>query len=168
MSWDAVGAVAELVGSFAVVLTLIYLAVQMRQNSTIAVAESEREILASWDDAVQNIIQNNSTMLPAMRDLASLDEDEIHIAIARMAKLIQAHHMIWRMTKLNQISMDTVTATDRVIGMLLSTPGGRAYWEESRFSWPHAEHVDSILEVFSGPSWIEFNETFIKKLRSDA
>lgn len=33
MNWEAVGAVAELVGAIAVVLTLAYLAVQIRQNS---------------------------------------------------------------------------------------------------------------------------------------
>ncbi len=33
MNWDAIGAIAELAGALAVVITLIYLSVQMRQNS---------------------------------------------------------------------------------------------------------------------------------------
>jgi len=33
MNWDAIGAVSELVGAVAVVITLIYLAVQIRQNT---------------------------------------------------------------------------------------------------------------------------------------
>ena len=33
-SWDAVGAIGEIVGAVAVVMTLAYLSVQIRQNST--------------------------------------------------------------------------------------------------------------------------------------
>ena len=33
MNWDAVGAIAELIGGLTVLLTLIYLSVQIRQNS---------------------------------------------------------------------------------------------------------------------------------------
>jgi len=33
MNWEAIGAVSETIGAIAVVVTLIYLAVQIRQNS---------------------------------------------------------------------------------------------------------------------------------------
>ena len=33
MNWDAIGAIAELIGAIAVVITLIYLAIQVRQNT---------------------------------------------------------------------------------------------------------------------------------------
>ena len=38
INWDAVGAVAELAGAMAVVATLGYLALQIRQNSRLASA----------------------------------------------------------------------------------------------------------------------------------
>ncbi len=40
MNWEAIGAVGEIVGALAVVLSLIYLAIQVRQNSNMARAES--------------------------------------------------------------------------------------------------------------------------------
>ena len=46
INWEAVGALAELAGALAVVLTLIYLAVQLRQNSALlkaSIAASTRE-----------------------------------------------------------------------------------------------------------------------------
>lgn len=46
MNWDALGAIAELAGALAVFLTLIYLAVQLRQNSKLvksSIAASTRE-----------------------------------------------------------------------------------------------------------------------------
>ena len=33
MNWDAIGAIGEIVGAFGVMVTLIYLALQIRQNS---------------------------------------------------------------------------------------------------------------------------------------
>lgn len=33
MNWDAIGAIGEIVGAGAVVLTLIYLSIQLRQNT---------------------------------------------------------------------------------------------------------------------------------------
>lgn len=33
MNWDAIGAIGEVVGALAVVISLVYLALQIRQNS---------------------------------------------------------------------------------------------------------------------------------------
>ncbi len=33
MNWDAIGAIAELLGAIGVILTLVYLATQIRQNT---------------------------------------------------------------------------------------------------------------------------------------
>ena len=39
MNWEAIGAISEIIGAIAVVVTLIYLAVQVRQNSEIQAAD---------------------------------------------------------------------------------------------------------------------------------
>jgi hypothetical protein len=33
MNWEAIGAIAELIGGFAVLVTLVYLSIQVKQNS---------------------------------------------------------------------------------------------------------------------------------------
>ncbi len=48
MNWDAVGAIAELVGATAVVLTLVYLSIQLRQNTRAVEHATERGV---WEDA---------------------------------------------------------------------------------------------------------------------
>jgi hypothetical protein len=42
MNWDAIGAMAELLGAIAVVATLAYLSVQLRQNTASVRASSAR------------------------------------------------------------------------------------------------------------------------------
>ena len=63
MNWDAVGAIGEVMGAAAVVLTLIYLSIQVRQNrklqeASLAVAQREStneitRLLASNRDALR-------------------------------------------------------------------------------------------------------------------
>ena len=52
MNWDAIGAIGEIVGAIAVVVTLLYLAKQTRSNARALDATSSREFayrLSEWD-----------------------------------------------------------------------------------------------------------------------
>jgi len=48
MNWEAIGAVGEIIGAMAVVLSLIYLAIQVRQNSNMARAESRLRLVDTF------------------------------------------------------------------------------------------------------------------------
>nr|MDJ0879585.1 hypothetical protein [Halieaceae bacterium] len=45
MNWDAIGAIAEVLGAVAVLVTLIYLSLQIRLSNRLAEAESQRELM---------------------------------------------------------------------------------------------------------------------------
>ena len=44
MNWDAIGAIGELLGAAAVLVTLVYLSIQIRQNSKMMKANSKQSI----------------------------------------------------------------------------------------------------------------------------
>jgi len=48
MNWDAIGAVGEIVGATAVVVSLIYLAVQVRQNTNASKAATVQDMTNKW------------------------------------------------------------------------------------------------------------------------
>jgi len=51
MNWDAIGAIGEIVGAIAVILSLIYLALQIRQNTTTTQGSNELVMsrsVANW------------------------------------------------------------------------------------------------------------------------
>jgi hypothetical protein len=160
MNWDALGAVAELVGSAAVILTLIYLAMQIRQSSNIASAEASRDSTKIWDDALQDMIRNNATMLPALKNLAVLDQDARYAVVSRIARLIQAHGIMWQQSELGVASEQTLAIADKALASVLTTPGGRAYWAKSGAFWIHPDHVDRMIQSYEGPSWVEFFDEF--------
>ena len=53
MNWEAIGAVGEVLGAFAVVLTLVYLAVQIRQNTSSTRASTYSATTDGWHNYMQ-------------------------------------------------------------------------------------------------------------------
>ena len=79
MNWDAIGAIAEGVGAIAVVVTLAYLAVQMRIANKLHQLESFRyvnvrlEKICEW---FSHSVENASIINRGRKSLTSLDDDE--------------------------------------------------------------------------------------------
>ena len=55
MNWDAIGAIGEWAGAVAVVVTLFYLAMQVRQSNVVALAEAERDFWTTWHGVVNRV-----------------------------------------------------------------------------------------------------------------
>ena len=60
MNWDAIGAIGDLVGGVAVIVSLVYVGLQMRQGNKISKSESLRELASEakelflwWSDPEQ-------------------------------------------------------------------------------------------------------------------
>ena len=58
MNWDAIGAIGEIVGALAVLATLIYLAIQVRQNSVLQRAQTHQQLAHDRTLNIQMMIQN--------------------------------------------------------------------------------------------------------------
>ena len=56
MNWDALGAIAELVGAAAVLATLIYLSAQIRQNTKMMKASSKQSISDASQQAIYKMV----------------------------------------------------------------------------------------------------------------
>jgi len=50
MNWDAIGTIAEIVGAIAVVISLVYLSIQIRTNTKAIKASSNFEVAHSWSE----------------------------------------------------------------------------------------------------------------------
>jgi hypothetical protein len=58
MNWDAIGAIGENVGALAVLATLIYLAVQVRQNSDLQRAQTHQQLAQERTLNLRMIVEN--------------------------------------------------------------------------------------------------------------
>jgi hypothetical protein len=61
MNWDAIGAIGEIVGAFAVVLSLVYLAIQIRTQSKEARMASMHDTVAAQRESMRAFLEPNAS-----------------------------------------------------------------------------------------------------------
>lgn len=151
MNWEAIGAIGEIVGALAVFLTLIYLAIQIRQNTKAvhasAIDSANSQIskiceLVFADKEVANLYRRGN------EDPASLDEDDavryrllIHSMLLALSNIITQASVtglsesIWQVFSYRLLRgwfpLPVVDGFGKHIGMSLKIhTGGRlmAYW----------------------------------------
>ena len=68
MNWDAIGAIAELGGAIGVILTLFYLAVQIKISSAADNANAYQSLMDSWHQATALLLEpgNRATFIKAL------------------------------------------------------------------------------------------------------
>ena len=59
MNWEAIGTIAEIVGAAGVIASLLYLAIQIRQSTKVARAETTKDLYLASRDAILQIASND-------------------------------------------------------------------------------------------------------------
>jgi len=137
VNWDALGAVAELLGAVATVATLAYLAVQIRANT--------RAIRSSAVQAANSNIGNVASLLGQSagnaevvhRGLASFEAlseaEQTHFTIMLAHVFANLDAMYW--DRRNDVLPREIWERElRVLRYYLSTDGGRSVWRRQRHS----------------------------------
>lgn len=149
MNWEAIGAVGEIVGALAVFLTLIYLAIQIRQN-TKAVQASAIDSANSQVSNIRMHIFSDSEVANIYRrgneDPNSLDEDDS----IRYRLLI--HNILLALS--NVITQASVTGLPEstwqtqlpILTRVVTTTGGKWFWKNYRHEFEESfrETIDAL------------------------
>ena|SRR5215831_14228752 len=127
------GNLGELVGAIATVVTLIYVAVQIRANTYAvqsAAAQAVHEAFATWYRMLAADAQLAQIATNGLRDYASLSElDKARFVAAFMAFLScsQDAFIKWRE---GTLASELWTGWELVIMNLVLPPGGQQFWQE--------------------------------------
>ena len=79
MNWDAIAAIGSIVSAFAVLITLVYLAIQVKQSNRNDENHSRQTILSGFFEKAYAIAENNeirALMRTAYVDFNNLSDDE--------------------------------------------------------------------------------------------
>jgi hypothetical protein len=124
MNWEAIGAVAELAGALAVVVTLIYLSIQMRQTSkllTSSLATANRESTNQLTGLLASDREALRVFWAGIEDRTTLEElDRLHfdaLISLYFEAILQSYQQAYE--------AGLVRA-----GWMLSQPGIHQYWDE--------------------------------------
>ena len=150
MNWDAIGAVGQVVGALLVGITLVYLAVQLRQN-TAAMKSSTFQSISTLMGASMEVLASHSDLAPllikAQAGLDSLSASErvrfgflMMMAFRRIETVVVQRH-------LGAIDPELTDGFERSALSALRSPGARQWWEtaKSGFSRLFSTWVDARL-----------------------
>ena len=88
MNWDALGAIAELVGAVGVVATLIYLSIQIRNSATVDRAHIRSSLTAGSHELIRLTIEHSDLLIKANASSDLTPEERF--------KLLQLHRFAFR------------------------------------------------------------------------
>ncbi len=130
MNWDALGAIAELLGAVAVLMTLIYLALQIRQNTKAVKSAALDSAIESVNSARLTLADNaelSELFLRGSTNPNSLtDLDELRFRVLLQTFMWSA----WNVYSQSKSADIGIWNTQRkAIERILGTPGGQRFYD---------------------------------------
>ena len=168
MNWEAIGAVGEVVGAIAVVSTIGYLAIQIRDSRRDAKAVALDTIMKDWAQAIYALGETQevaSITQRALADYNQLEQQERFVFHVRMDALVIAY---WKARTLDDSgSWDMFQELDVAIARFLTSPGGRQWWDSAGHVYPNSKEINELLSA--PPTNLEpFSETsFLSSVRKE-
>ena len=160
MNWDAIGAMGEVLGAIAVVVSLVYLAFQIRQNTRQIDENTKAAQAAAFDSSItntflarQSILENadvSRIYLEGSNDPASLSEED------RVRYRLTVHNVLgalWNMqsqSQVGELASETWNAQLATLKRIVSTPGFRWFWEN--YSQEFGASFQKIVEDLAADS----------------
>ena len=170
MSLEDLGNIGEFVAAVGVIISLIYLALQIRQN-TASIRTSTQHQLASVF-AAANVIMGSSpdaawVYLRGLQDPDELTEEEV----ARFASLLQAasrlYENVFYQRQAGALADPAWFGWVQSMKATFSGPGARAWWKARRFMF-HSEFCQFIeMEIQTDDATSLFSRYAFRSPRND-
>ena len=151
MNWDAIGAFAETISAIAVVVTFVFLTIQLRQNTRAIEHATNRAVFEDAYTWMYKVAEN-----PEMAELylAGMNGEELSTRDRlRFALLLNTLFVHWNHAF--ESGAFEIVNNSQIAGVL-ARPGGAAYWERTvaadsiSLSPGFIAHVDSLKPEGTG------------------
>ena len=153
MSWDAISAIAEAVGVIAIVVSLIYVSVQIKQSTEVARSAVDLELTTMGTDFHMRVAENPAlarAYYMGMSDPESLTEDEkiqLYYLIPGVFLLMEGAH---RQYVRGYLPESGWTPYEGLISYLLGNPIVREWWIDGPTVF--SKDFETAVEEISGVS----------------
>ena len=151
MNWEAAGTIGEIIGSVAVVISLIYVSLQIRHANKQSEIDSLRH---TWDglnqicDRLSESKETASIVNRGRNALKSLDDDERlifeHIHLRLLNTLESWYLQVIQTSKPGPYQESQIANLEGIIAGYIDHPGTRDLWESLR------PYFDSIADIVDG------------------
>jgi hypothetical protein len=165
MNWDAIGAIGELLGSTAVLVTLIAIWSQMRQSAKMERAAAQRDVLDRVTQFAKGL--NETSQVDAF--LLTLHDYNAAPTEARMSAEMHLFEFAFvtesalNMHRDGFFSDGTWAGIEGAMLGMLRTPGGAVWWQHARLmlGFEVAQHLDRRLTEIdpATPTYLEISQS---------
>ena len=150
MTLSDLGNLGEFISAVAVVISLLYLAGQIRQNTRTVRASVHHASSLAWNTlnlACGSDAAASSLLLRGSDDYSQLDRDERFRYTLIMRSVMGTHNDVFHQFRERLISEEVWAAHCRVIAATLARPGAREWWERNRqlFSETFQQEISRLL-----------------------
>ena len=158
MNWDAIGAIGEVVGAVAVFITLVYLSLQIRQNTRSVKASAVQAAMISASSTYSALAYDadmSRIYWEGLSDFKSLSRDERRRFATYMASTLKPTESVLAQTRLGTLDYDDWEGERRELIRHFSQPGMRTWWVkgEAAFGSELVEFINrDILPKCSNPT----------------
>lgn len=151
MSWDAIAAGGEVVGALAVVVSVVYLAVQIRKQTAESQLAATRELSVLYINSLKSVREDKELLaiyLKATQDYDGLPIEEryrIAILIQEVFRVFEQHFVHIQQNKVDQMFVESINLSFQE---WLTFPGIQRWWELSNdmFVVEYREYVANLIE----------------------
>ena len=148
MYWTAVAASADILAAIGVIVSLIYLANQVRSNAQEQIENRTQQIYEMMIATRSEIASGplGAIMAKVSRDETLTDEEEVryHSHLARLFNLWEVYYFNQRQGKIDAHVADIMR---KRLALILNRERSRHYWQQSSdyYSQPFQDYVNGIL-----------------------
>ena len=144
MSWEAISAVSEIVGAVAVVVGLIYVAAQIRQNTKLMRTAAKQSLTEASQNFIYTAIDRSEEWVKLMTgDDPSSPEEEARMSLLVRAMLRGFESQCYQRES-GLLEDNEWRALQAAIRDLCSSPGVNRYWQQLR---PHmSERLKKVVD----------------------
>ena len=146
MNWEAIGAIAELIATIAVVISLGYLSVQIRRQTVETKLAAGNEFANQLNNVFANLSDNAelaSLFFQGINDFHSLSPGQkiqISTYFNRMLRIVEG---MFHQHKQGRIDSAIWSGLDREMQDICRYPGMKSWWE-TRKHWFSVEFADYV------------------------
>ena len=131
MNWDAVSAIAELIAAVAVIVSLLYLAIQVNQNTRTLKRQGQKSarerFLTDLDQATKTRV-DAEIFRNGLNDFDNLSPNDQGCFHSKMHPLIHGFHHAWDMHRAGLVPDIELGAMRDLLISYLITPGAQQWW----------------------------------------
>ena len=154
MTLQDLGNLGELIGAIAVVISFVFLAVQIRQNTKTVQTSTYQAVLDSARSDTELILAHphlERIYRLGRRDLNDLTDDERPLFRMLVAQILLNHELLFLQHQRGVIDAEFWRGRQEGLRALLSQPGVRKWWKEAPLVHRYyvtgfRQLVDSILD----------------------